>query len=70
MRKPCSSPKPLLFFDLQLLALVLQLLHSQFVFDFFPIELDLSHLVVDDGSQGQHLQVNIASQRRQRDKDE
>ena len=53
---------PLLFFDSQLLALVLQLLHSLLVrnlsllvFDFFPIELDLSQLVVDDGSPVQQL---------------
>jgi hypothetical protein len=40
---------PPLFFDPQLLALVLQVLHSQLVFDFIQIELDLSQLVVGDG---------------------
>lgn len=50
-------PQPITVFDLplilfypKLIALAPLLLHSLLVFDFFPIKLDFSQPVVDDGS--------------------
>jgi hypothetical protein len=48
--------------DLPLLALVLQLLRSLLVGEFSPRELDLSHLVNNDGPPVQHRQAAEPSQ--------